>query len=64
MITDQDAVEMQPVLEAIRDPAAGRKRLQDLTLRTSENLACAWLASCRYRLAAPRLFPLKNAPLR
>ena len=39
MITDRDAVQMRTVLEAIRDLAAGRKRLQDLTLSTSENLA-------------------------
>lgn len=39
MITDRDAVEMRIVLEAIRDLAAGRKRLDDLTLSTSESLA-------------------------
>jgi hypothetical protein len=29
-ITDQDALQMKVVLEAIRDLAAGRKRLEDL----------------------------------
>jgi len=36
MITDRDTAQMRVVLEAIRDLAAGRKRL---TLITSENLA-------------------------
>ena len=39
MITDRDAIQMTVVLQAIRDLAAGRKRLEDLTLSTSENLA-------------------------
>ena len=38
MISDRDAVQMRIVFEAIRDLAAGRKRIEDLTLSTTESL--------------------------
>ena len=39
MISDRDAGRLRPVLVAIRNLSAGRKRLQDLTLSTTEKLA-------------------------